>query len=104
MADRLAEIKERREGITNPPWKRDMNRVEQRDPWPPGFDHRPTSIAYLHMTRGNYQAEERNAEFIANAPDDIDWLVAKVEDLESELQGRDHMLEAMGRKYGFHLE
>lgn len=35
---------------------------------------------------------------------DVDWLVARIEDLESELQGRDHMLDAMGQKYGFHLE
>jgi hypothetical protein len=106
----LPEIQARRAAISEAPWRvavrsghvQGVAWVEQPEdsehPW------RPTTIAYCHMTRGHAQSEWRNAEFIAHAPEDIDWLISRVESLERELRGRDRMLDVMGEKHGFHLE
>jgi len=49
----------------------------------------------LHSTR--MEIRDENADFIANAPADIDWLIAKVERLGDELDEANALLIRMQR-------
>jgi len=79
--DRLAEIRQRRAAITPPPWGRDEEHGQE---YYGNFQLAgPAIIADYgaHYGAAPDSYPEADAEFIACAPDDVDWLVGEIERL-----------------------
>jgi len=72
----IDDIKARREKITPGPWWHEND-------WLLAVDSKARRICTLPDR--NDEQDNLNARFIANAPDDMDWLVAEVERLTDSM-------------------
>lgn len=57
----------------------------------------------LSEIKGSW-TQNRQEWWEQRAHQDVPWLIYQIMELEHEVSARDHMLDAMGNKYGFHLE
>jgi hypothetical protein len=99
MGDWLDELKARRAAISPAPWKLQGHPSETTMV----YDAEGDSVVYNEGS-----PNERDAEFIAHAPSDIDRLIAEVERLRQEVNERDGALhypptypEAYAKVYGY---
>lgn len=77
MSDRIAEIRERLEGATPGPWQAISSGREHGDHW--YVTDAGEAIASIHASDGEDEDQrEPDAEFIAHAPDDIAYLLARL--------------------------
>ena len=72
MADRTDEIRARLEAATPGPWERNNQHTKQRGIAGP-----------LGLCATAW--EDGDAEFIAHAPDDVTWLLSRVEELSDRI-------------------
>src|SRR5215211_3006250 len=89
--ERLAEVKARLAKLEGTPWQAVEDGYEE---WDWSVTRSPMDPRYPDFRPAIANGQQQEAEFIANAPADIDWLVGEVERLRS-LLGR---LEWAGRK------
>jgi hypothetical protein len=94
MSEELKAIEARLKTATPGPWHYNRDFEEIKDVEGEG-NHwiletlDMTHIGYIAFQEGPYPLDEANIDLIANAPSDIAFLLARIVDLEKELETKD---------------